>query len=41
MPHIEGPEIAYQIKNDIETKDIPIVFLTAIAMKEETSDGGD
>jgi len=40
MPDMEGSEVAVQIKNDEDTKNIPIVFLTAVATKkqvEETS----
>ena len=40
MPDTEGSEVAFQIKNDIETKDIPIVFLTAVAEKEEVKRSG-
>ena len=36
MPDLGGAEVAYQLKNDNETKDIPIVFLTAIITREET-----
>jgi len=35
MMDMDGGEVAYQLKNDEETKNIPIVFLTAVAMKEE------
>lgn len=35
MPHITGPEIATQLKNSEETKNIPIVFLTAVLKEEE------
>jgi CheY-like chemotaxis protein len=40
MPDLEGSEVASRIKNDAETKDIPIVFLTAAATKEEVSSSG-
>ncbi|OGW75981.1 MAG: histidine kinase [Omnitrophica bacterium RBG_13_46_9] len=41
MPDIEGSSVAAQIKDEEKTKDIPIVFLTAIISKEEEhSDGG-
>ena len=36
MPDLGGSEIAYQLKNDKETQDIPIAFLTAVITKEET-----
>jgi CheY-like chemotaxis protein len=35
MQDLEGGEVAKQIKNDKDTKGIPIVFLTAIATKEQ------
>ncbi len=35
MPDMEGSEVAAQLKEDRETKDIPIVFLTAVISKEE------
>lgn len=35
MPDMEGSEVARRIKDDKELKDIPIVFLTAAATKEE------
>ncbi len=40
MPDMEGSEVAYQIKNDSKVKNIPIVFLTAAATKEEAGSGG-
>jgi len=41
MPDMEGSEVAYQLKNDKDTKNIPVVFLTAVVKKEEveTSSG--
>ena len=36
MPDIGGAEVAYQLKNDKDTKNIPITFLTAVITKEET-----
>ncbi|MFA5063094.1 MAG: response regulator [Candidatus Omnitrophota bacterium] len=35
MPDMDGSEVAFQLKCDEDTKDIPIVFLTAVAKKEE------
>ena len=35
MPDMGGGEVAFQIKNDRNVKDIPIVFLTAAAEKED------
>lgn len=36
MPDMEGSDVASQLKEDIDVKDIPIVFLTAVVTKEET-----
>jgi CheY-like chemotaxis protein len=35
MPDLDGGDVCYQLENDKETKSIPIVFLTAVAKKEE------
>lgn len=35
MPGLTGPEIASQLKSSEETKNIPIVFLTAVLEEEE------
>ncbi|MDD5292593.1 MAG: response regulator [Candidatus Omnitrophica bacterium] len=35
MPDLGGNEIATQLKNDRDTADIPVVFLTAVVRKEE------
>jgi two-component system sensor histidine kinase/response regulator len=35
MPELEGPDVFVQIKNNAQTKDIPVVFLTATVTKEE------
>jgi CheY-like chemotaxis protein len=41
MPDVDGGEVAAQIKNAPDLKDIPIVFLTAVIKKsEETVIGG-
>ncbi|MFH0797389.1 MAG: response regulator [Candidatus Omnitrophota bacterium] len=39
MPGMNGDEVAAQIKKDEGTKDIPIVFLTAMATKDEVTPG--
>ncbi|MDP2906296.1 MAG: response regulator [Candidatus Omnitrophota bacterium] len=39
MSDMEGGEVAYQLDNDPETGNIPIVFLTAVAKKEEVREG--
>jgi CheY-like chemotaxis protein len=35
MPDVDGGDVCYQLENDKATKSIPIVFLTAVAKKEE------
>jgi CheY-like chemotaxis protein len=35
MPHIDGGQVAAQLKADRRLKDTPIVFLTAVVSKEE------
>ena len=35
MPDLEGPDIYFQLKNCVEFKDTPIVFLTATVTKAE------
>ena len=35
MPDLEGSEVAAQLKEDPATKDIPVIFLTAILTKKE------
>ncbi|OGW75569.1 MAG: hypothetical protein A2Z72_01470 [Omnitrophica bacterium RBG_13_46_9] len=40
MPDMEGNEVAYQIKSDKDTKNIPIVFLTVIAKEDEIKKEG-
>lgn len=35
MLEMEGGEVARYLKNDEETKNIPVVFLTAVVSKEE------
>ena len=35
MPDSDGGDVCYQLENDNETKSISIVFLTAVAKKEE------
>ena len=39
MPDMEGGEVAFQLENDPGAKNIPIVFLTAVAKKEEVRQG--
>ena len=41
MGDVEGSEVAYQIKNDNTLSNIPIVFLTAVLTKDESSLSGD
>jgi len=40
MPEIDGGHLAAQIKSDPEFKSVPVVFLTAIVSREETTANG-
>lgn len=40
MPDIEGSEVAGQIRANEQTKNIPIIFLTATILKEEIPQDG-
>jgi len=40
MPDMGGEEIAMEMKNDPETKDIPVMFLTCLVTKKEESEMG-
>ncbi|MFA5314948.1 MAG: response regulator, partial [Candidatus Omnitrophota bacterium] len=40
MPDLMGSEVAAQMKEDDDTKDIPVVFLTAVVGKEEVVQRG-
>lgn len=35
LPDMHGPKVAEELKEDINTKDIPILFLTALLTKKE------
>lgn len=37
MPDVDGAKLGHELENDNETKDIPVVFLTAIVNKEEVA----
>lgn len=39
MEDMEGSEVAAQLRDDTNTKDIPVVFLTAVVKKEEVASG--
>jgi len=39
MPDMEGTEVAFGIKNDKETRDVPIVFVTGTTKTEEVEAG--
>src|SRR3989338_3171643 len=40
MPDMAGSAVARELKDQEDTKDIPIVFVTATAMKEEVKSRG-
>jgi CheY-like chemotaxis protein len=40
MPDMEGPEVKRKLKEDPETKDIPIIFLTGMFPKREDDQDG-
>ena len=37
MPEIDGPMVAETLKQDVNTKNIPIIFLTCLLTKKEES----
>ncbi|MGA2775865.1 MAG: response regulator [Candidatus Omnitrophota bacterium] len=40
MPDIDGGDVCYQLENDEDTKNIPVVFLTAAIKKDEVDSYG-
>ena len=40
MPEIDGGQLAAQLKSDPELKSVPVVFLTALVSREETTANG-
>jgi CheY-like chemotaxis protein len=40
MPGLSGPEIVDQIKGDPATNDIPVVYMTEMALEDEVEEGG-
>jgi len=40
IPDMDGGAILFQLKNDVATKDIPLVFLTAIVTQPEVNSVG-
>lgn len=40
MPDLSGTEVAEKLQMDARTKNIPIIFLTAIVQKDEVSEEG-
>jgi CheY-like chemotaxis protein len=40
MPDLSGSEVAEKLQMDARTKNIPIIFLTAIVQKDEVSEEG-
>lgn len=41
MPYLNGIEVCKRLKSDYETRDIPIVFLSVLAQKEDIEMGKD
>ena len=37
MPDLGGDEVAYRIKADVSTKDIPVIFVSALVKKDEVA----
>ncbi len=40
MPDMDGSEVAARLKEDLTTKDIPIIFLTCLFQKREEEEQG-
>ena len=40
MPGIDGCDVRMQLKSEQETKDIPVVFLTAVVSRKDTEESG-
>jgi CheY-like chemotaxis protein len=40
MPELDGGEVASQLRDEPRTKDVPIIFLTALVGSEEAPVGG-
>jgi DNA-binding response OmpR family regulator len=40
MPEINGAEVAAMLKEDIQTKNIPVIFLTCLLKKREEGEQG-
>jgi CheY-like chemotaxis protein len=38
MPGLSGPEIAEELGDKVDTREIPVVFLTAVATEEDTEE---
>lgn len=39
MPYLNGIEVCKKLKSDYKTKDIPVIFLTVLAQKEDIEMG--
>ena len=40
MPDVDGAEVSVRLKENVETKDIPVIFLTGLYLKEEEMEKG-
>ena len=40
MPNVEGPDVAFMVRQQSQLKNIPIIFLTATVTKEEIESQG-
>ena len=40
MPEMDGSEVAAALKEDRVTRDVPVIFLTALVSQQDTSVGG-
>jgi len=41
MPGLSGPEITEKLRDNIDTREIPVIFLTAVATEKDTEERGN